>query len=185
MGPGGSRRPNPPTPPPPTPPRGDALVAQGMSPTGPASWTPDWRGAGAAVPGGHPRVPRAGHRGSRSPRAGSPPWRCPAVARPALIDAAAAEVVQQQEVAAVAEAYGAEFVSRMDPVPDATATLERLSGRGFALGDLELAAGRDDRPLRRRMAGCRTCGRSSSRAARRLDQATRTDASARRRRRSG
>ena len=51
-------------------------------------------------------------------------------------DDAAAELVEQDEVAAVAEAYGVEFVSRMDPVPDATATLERLSGRGFALAIL-------------------------------------------------
>jgi FMN phosphatase YigB (HAD superfamily) len=51
-------------------------------------------------------------------------------------DEAAAVLVDQAEVAAVAEAYGAEFVSRMDPVPDATATLETLSGRGFALAIL-------------------------------------------------
>ncbi len=51
-------------------------------------------------------------------------------------DDAAAALVAQEEVAAVADAYGAEFVSRMDPVPDATATLERLSGRGFALAIL-------------------------------------------------
>ena len=51
-------------------------------------------------------------------------------------DDAAAALVEQDEVAAVAEAYGAEFVSRMDPVPDATETLERLSRRGFALAIL-------------------------------------------------
>ena len=51
-------------------------------------------------------------------------------------DDGAAALVEQDEVAAVAEAYGAEFVSRMDPVPDATETLERLSGRGFALAIL-------------------------------------------------
>jgi FMN phosphatase YigB (HAD superfamily) len=51
-------------------------------------------------------------------------------------DTAAAALVEQDEVAAVAEAYGAEFVSRMDPVPDATETLELLSGRGFALAIL-------------------------------------------------
>jgi HAD superfamily hydrolase (TIGR01549 family) len=51
-------------------------------------------------------------------------------------DDAAAALVEQDEVAAVAEAYGAEFVSRMDPVADATATLERLSGRGFAVAIL-------------------------------------------------
>jgi putative hydrolase of the HAD superfamily len=51
-------------------------------------------------------------------------------------DTAAAALVEQAEVAAVAEAYGAEFVSRMDPVPDATETLERLSGRGFAVAIL-------------------------------------------------
>jgi FMN phosphatase YigB (HAD superfamily) len=51
-------------------------------------------------------------------------------------DDGAAALVEHGEVAAVAEAYGAEFVSRMDPVPDATETLERLSGRGFALAIL-------------------------------------------------
>jgi HAD superfamily hydrolase (TIGR01549 family) len=51
-------------------------------------------------------------------------------------DDAAAALVDQDEVAALAEAYGAEFVSRMDPVADATETLERLSGRGFALAIL-------------------------------------------------
>ena len=51
-------------------------------------------------------------------------------------DSAAAELVEQAEVAAVVEAYGAEFVRRMSPVPDATATLERLSARGFALAIL-------------------------------------------------
>ena len=51
-------------------------------------------------------------------------------------DTAAAALVEGAEVAAVAEAYGAEFVSRMDPVPDATETLARLSGRGFALAIL-------------------------------------------------
>ena len=51
-------------------------------------------------------------------------------------DDAAAALVEQGEVAAVTEAYGAEFVSRMDPVPDAAETLERLSGRGFTLAIL-------------------------------------------------
>ena len=51
-------------------------------------------------------------------------------------DDAAAALVAPDEVAAVVEAYGAEFVSRMDPVPDATASLKRLSGRGFALAIL-------------------------------------------------
>lgn len=51
-------------------------------------------------------------------------------------DDAAAALVEPDEVAAVTEAYGAEFVSRMDPVPDAAGTLERLSGRGFALAIL-------------------------------------------------
>ena len=51
-------------------------------------------------------------------------------------DTVAAALVEQAEVAAVAEAYGAEFVTRMDPVPDATRTLERLNARGFALAIL-------------------------------------------------
>ena len=51
-------------------------------------------------------------------------------------DRAAGALVEAGEVAAVAAAYGAEFVSRMDPVPDATETLARLSDRGFALAIL-------------------------------------------------
>ena len=51
-------------------------------------------------------------------------------------DVGAAALVEQAEVAAVAEAYGAEFVSRMDPIPDATETLKRLHRRGFALAIL-------------------------------------------------
>ena len=51
-------------------------------------------------------------------------------------DLAAGALVEAGEVAAVADAYGAEFESRMDPVPDATETLARLSDRGFALAIL-------------------------------------------------
>ena len=51
-------------------------------------------------------------------------------------DQAARALVDDEEIAAVAEAYGAEFVGRMAPVPDATATLARLSERGFALAIL-------------------------------------------------
>jgi FMN phosphatase YigB (HAD superfamily) len=51
-------------------------------------------------------------------------------------DLAAGALVEAGEVAAVADAYGSEFVSRMDPVPDATETLARLSDRGFALAIL-------------------------------------------------
>jgi HAD superfamily hydrolase (TIGR01549 family) len=51
-------------------------------------------------------------------------------------DVAAAAFVEPYEIDAVAEAYGAEFVSRMDPVHDATETLSTLSERGFALAIL-------------------------------------------------
>ncbi len=51
-------------------------------------------------------------------------------------DDAAAALVEPAEIDAVAEAYGGEFVGRMNPVPDATETLARLSGRGFALAIL-------------------------------------------------
>jgi FMN phosphatase YigB (HAD superfamily) len=51
-------------------------------------------------------------------------------------DVAAATLVQQAELDAVADVYGAEFVGRMAPVPDATATLGVLSARGFALAIL-------------------------------------------------
>ncbi len=51
-------------------------------------------------------------------------------------DAAAARHVQPGEVEAVVDAYSGAFVARMTPVPDATATLERLADRGFALGIL-------------------------------------------------
>jgi FMN phosphatase YigB (HAD superfamily) len=51
-------------------------------------------------------------------------------------DAAAAELVAAGEVEAVVEAYSASFVGRMAPVADATATLQRLAGRGFALAIL-------------------------------------------------
>jgi FMN phosphatase YigB (HAD superfamily) len=51
-------------------------------------------------------------------------------------DAAAADHVAPGEVDAIVDAYSSAFVRRMSPVPDATATLERLSGRGFDLAIL-------------------------------------------------
>jgi putative hydrolase of the HAD superfamily len=51
-------------------------------------------------------------------------------------DRAAAELVASGEIDAVVEAYSGAFVARMTPVADAGATLERLAGRGFALGIL-------------------------------------------------
>ena len=51
-------------------------------------------------------------------------------------DAAAAELADPSEVAAVVEAYSRAFLDRMAPVPDARSTLEQLSGRGFALAIL-------------------------------------------------
>jgi len=51
-------------------------------------------------------------------------------------DRAAADLVARDEIDAVAEAYTTEFVNRMTPVADATATLERLDERGFALAIL-------------------------------------------------
>lgn len=51
-------------------------------------------------------------------------------------DAAAARLVQQDEIDAVTEAYAGEFVDRMTPVADATATLRELNERGFALAVL-------------------------------------------------
>jgi HAD superfamily hydrolase (TIGR01509 family) len=51
-------------------------------------------------------------------------------------DEAADRRVQPGEVDQVVEAYSAAFVQRMEPDPDATQTLERLAGRGFALAIL-------------------------------------------------
>jgi len=51
-------------------------------------------------------------------------------------DATAAGLADASEVDAVVEAYSAAFVGRMTPYDDATSTLERLSGRGFALAIL-------------------------------------------------
>ena len=51
-------------------------------------------------------------------------------------DDAAAERVEAGEIASVADAYSSAFVARMTPVADAGSTLERLAGRGFALGIL-------------------------------------------------
>jgi FMN phosphatase YigB (HAD superfamily) len=51
-------------------------------------------------------------------------------------DTKAATLVEPGEVDAIVEAYSSAFVSRMAPVADATATLERLAGRGFVLAIL-------------------------------------------------
>ena len=51
-------------------------------------------------------------------------------------DAAAGALVEPGEVDAVVDAYSGAFVAGMDPVADASATLERLAARGFALGIL-------------------------------------------------
>lgn len=51
-------------------------------------------------------------------------------------DPAAGNLVAPGEVAAVVDLYSAAFVARMAPVADATATLERLAGRGFMLAIL-------------------------------------------------
>lgn len=51
-------------------------------------------------------------------------------------DTTASALVAPDEVAAVVDLYSAAFVGRMAPVVDATATLERLAGRGFTLAIL-------------------------------------------------
>lgn len=51
-------------------------------------------------------------------------------------DVAAARLAAPHEVAAVVEGYSGAFLGRMQPVSDATPTLERLAGRGFVLGIL-------------------------------------------------
>ncbi|HUG30043.1 MAG TPA: HAD family hydrolase [Candidatus Limnocylindria bacterium] len=51
-------------------------------------------------------------------------------------DAAAARRVESTEVDALIDVYSRAFIDRISPVEDATATLERLSGRGFALAIL-------------------------------------------------
>ena len=51
-------------------------------------------------------------------------------------DRAASERVEAGEIEAVVEAYSAAFVARITPFADATATLARLSERGFALAIL-------------------------------------------------
>jgi HAD superfamily hydrolase (TIGR01549 family) len=51
-------------------------------------------------------------------------------------DVAAAALVEPEEVDEIVEAYSSAFVDRMTAVADAGETLERLSGRGFALGIL-------------------------------------------------
>ena len=48
----------------------------------------------------------------------------------------ATALVAPGEIEMVVEAYSGAFVARMTPVADARATLERLAGRGFALGIL-------------------------------------------------
>lgn len=51
-------------------------------------------------------------------------------------DEEAATLVAPGEVDVIAEAYGASFVDRMTPFPDAGATIERLAARGIILGIL-------------------------------------------------
>lgn len=51
-------------------------------------------------------------------------------------DLAAAARVEPEEIDVVVDAYSGAFINRMTPVPDARSTLERLSGRGFALAIL-------------------------------------------------
>lgn len=51
-------------------------------------------------------------------------------------DAAAGALVEPGEVDVVVDAYSGAFVAGMAPVADASATLERLAARGFALGIL-------------------------------------------------
>ena len=51
-------------------------------------------------------------------------------------DAAAAKLVEPDEVEAVVDAYSGAFLGCMVPVADAQSTLERLAGRGFALAIL-------------------------------------------------
>lgn len=51
-------------------------------------------------------------------------------------DLAAADRVDPEEVDVVIDVYSAAFIARIAPVTDAHATLERLAGRGFALGIL-------------------------------------------------
>ena len=51
-------------------------------------------------------------------------------------DAAAARLVDPAEVEAVVDIYSRAFVDRISPVDDALDTLQRLAGRGFALGIL-------------------------------------------------
>ena len=51
-------------------------------------------------------------------------------------DAAAARLIEPMEIDALVDVYSRAFIDRMTPVEDATATLERLAGRGFALAIL-------------------------------------------------
>jgi FMN phosphatase YigB (HAD superfamily) len=51
-------------------------------------------------------------------------------------DVAAAGLVDRREVDALVDVYSRAFIARLPPVPDATTTLARLAGRGFALGIL-------------------------------------------------
>jgi putative hydrolase of the HAD superfamily len=51
-------------------------------------------------------------------------------------DDTAAEHIGSGEIDSVVDAYSSAFVARMTPVADAGSTLERLAGRGFALGIL-------------------------------------------------
>ena len=51
-------------------------------------------------------------------------------------DLAAASHVEPDEILTVVDAYSAAFIGRVEPVSDATATLARLAGDGFALAIL-------------------------------------------------
>lgn len=51
-------------------------------------------------------------------------------------DAAARALVQPGEIDALVDVYSRAFITRLPPVVDASAALERLFGRGFALGIL-------------------------------------------------
>jgi FMN phosphatase YigB (HAD superfamily) len=51
-------------------------------------------------------------------------------------DAAAARVVQPAEIETIVDAYSAAFIDRVQPDPDATATLAALAAEGFTLGIL-------------------------------------------------
>lgn len=115
---------------------GDALVARGIVSDGPAfvaAWVeerdrqfredvPEFR-----EPDINARAARvlARLRGMTPPSSGER-WD----------DRAAGALTEAGEIDTIIEAYGGEFVRRMEPVADATATLEKLSDRGFVLAIL-------------------------------------------------